>query len=391
MSGWYETTKRDLYLRMQFASTSRKARQLARGIRTESDRVYVGSYDGRYLCNPKYIVEEILRRQAPFRIVWGVPDDGKYRDTFPGQVHVVVQGTDEMYREMARARFWLDNTISCTWHGMPRKPDQIYLDTFHGSMGIKKLHSCQLEADRKRRRTQPDYFLTNSTFEEWVFENTYWQGVPVLRFGHARNDVFFDPGRAEGLRQKVLRELGIPAGEKLFLYAPTFRDDGSAVAYDLDFGRIREALAERFGGSWTVLLRAHWRELGKIRERTGTDGVLDASSYTDMQELLCAADAGMTDYSSWAYDYVLSGRPMFLYARDADDYETMRGLYFPLSETPFPVCTAEAEIAEAIRTFDADVYEEKRQDFLRARGCYEDGHAAERTVDWMLAHAETEM
>ena len=48
---------------------------------------------------------------------------------------------------------------------------------------------------------------------------------------------------------------------------------------------------------------------------------LDATGYAAMQELLVAADAGITDYSSWIYDYLLGGRPGFLFAPDKAAYD----------------------------------------------------------------------
>lgn len=44
--------------------------------------------------------------------------------------------------------------------------------------------------------------------------------------------------------------------------------------------------------------------------------VSNGTLYEDMQELLVAADAGVTDYSSWIFDYVLSGKPGFLIETD---------------------------------------------------------------------------
>ena len=96
----------------------------------------------------------------------------------------------------------------------------------------------------------------------------------------------------------------------------------------------------------------------------------------------------MTDYSSWAYDFVLTGRPVFIYTNDSKDYDVMRGLYYPLSETPFPICETEEEISRAILELDTAAYEEKVKAFLDERGCYESGSAAKKTVDWMLEHME---
>ena len=92
------------------------------------------------------------------------------------------------------------------------------------------------------------------------------------------------------------------------------------------------------------------------------------------------ADAGMTDYSSWAYDFVLTRRPMFIFATDLAQYNTERGLYYPLESTPFPVSQSSDELLEHVRAFNDDVYQKKIDAFLQDKGCVEDGHAAERIV-----------
>jgi len=100
-----------------------------------------------------------------------------------------------------------------------------------------------------------------------------------------------------------------------------------------------------------------------------------------MQKLIAVADFGITDYSSWAYDYVLTRGPMVLYAPDVEQYENGRGLYYPLEETPFPIVHSNKELSEAILNFDDAVYQSAVDKFLEARGCYEDGTAAKKIVE----------
>ena len=83
-----------------------------------------------------------------------------------------------------------------------------------------------------------------------------------------------------------------------------------------------------------------------------------------MQELLVAADAGVTDYSSWIFDYVLSGKPGFLIEIGLDEFKEQRGFYYPIETTPFPIAKNSTELAKCIKNFDEDKY----------------GHASERIV-----------
>ena len=110
-------------------------------------------------------------------------------------------------------------------------------------------------------------------------------------------------------------------------------------------------------------------------------GVLDATGYVDMQELLVAADVGITDYSSWIYDYLLGGRPGFLYAPDKSAYGQMHGFYYPLESTPFPVAETNEALCAAIESFDAERFGHDTAAFLAEKGCMEDGMASARATD----------
>ena len=110
--------------------------------------------------------------------------------------------------------------------------------------------------------------------------------------------------------------------------------------------------------------------------------VINATDYNDIQELLCASDIGITDYSSWMCDYVLTRKPGFLYASDIQKYiDDERGFYYPLSSTPFKVAENSDELVKKIMEFDDKKYQKEVDKFLKDRGCYEDGNASSRIVD----------
>ena len=102
-----------------------------------------------------------------------------------------------------------------------------------------------------------------------------------------------------------------------------------------------------------------------------------------MQELIAAADVGITDYSSWIFDFMLKGAPAFIYARDIKQYINSRGFYYPLSETPFSIAENDEALSRNIMDFDEAEYAKAVEKFLDGKQCYEDGHAAERIVDFI--------
>ncbi len=345
------------------------------------NKLFVMTYDNNYTCNPRYIVEEIQRQNLPIDIVWACPRKAELDELrFPDGVRVVHRGSAEMFEEQASAKVWLDNALNCSWYKLPKRPTQVYINTWHGSMGIKRLSGSERWMERaKACGEQTDYCIANSTFEEQVYRDSFWPHATVLRYGHPRNDILFSSKRQQILREKVAAALELDVSQKWLLYAPTFRDGGEMDCYNIDYVSLRQALTERFGGDWVILVRQHFKNRGK-EEQVTEPWLKSASGYPDMQELLSTVDVGVTDYSSWAYDYVLTRRPLFIYAPDVERYDQSRGFYYPLTETPFAIATDNAELGKAIRVFDDAAYQKEIDRFLAARGCYERGDAAVRTV-----------
>ena len=356
--------------------------------RIEPDEVVFMTYGNTYFCNPKYIAEEIVRQQLPWKLVWiGPPGKGKVkRADIPEEIAVYKNGSMEAIKAIASARIWVDNAINFYWdRSIRKKRGQAYFETWHGSMGIKRVGKDDVKNRRwartaKRSGKVTDYCISNSQFENMVFRTTHWPDTEILMYGHARNDCLFCPEEIAALRRSVAEQYGYSPEEKIFLYAPTFRDNGYEEYQNVDFSALHQALQEKFGGRWRIFLRMHFHDRKKQVTLAEEPYLTDATSYPDMQELMMIADAGMTDYSSWAYDFVLTRRPMFIFATDLAQYNTERGLYYPLESTPFPVSQSSDELLEHVRAFNDDVYQKKIDAFLQDKGCVEDGHAAERIV-----------
>ena len=349
------------------------------------NKIFVMTFENSFSCNAKYIVSEILKQKLPLDIVWVVPAKGEIQeDQFPDGIRLVRRGSYTMFEEQASAKIWIDNALNCVWYGMPKKDGQIYINTWHGSMGIKRLSGDRAWMHRAKRCNKlTDYCVTNSTFEENVFKDTFWRDIPVLKYGHARNDILFHSETDKRLRKQVCTFLNIENTEnkRLFLYAPTFRDKKGEAYEPVDYHRLKTTLTERFGGEWLILVRSHFKDRTQKTTVKYNEWLIDASPYADMQQLLAIVDAGMTDYSSWAYDFVLTKRPLFLYAPDLENYDEARGFYYPLESTPFPLSKTNDEIESCILTFDFEKYRIAIEKFLNEKGCYEDGHASERVVE----------
>ena len=351
----------------------------------QNNKIFFMTYDNAYSCNPHAIADEIIRRKLPYDLVWASSEDGSTDGCFPSEIRQVKRASREMFIEQATARIWIDNAINCLWYAVPKKKDQIYFNTWHGSMGIKRLSGNKRWLKRAGKcNATTDYCITNSQFEEDVFRSTFWKDTPFLKFGHARNDILFQTDQHSEISARVRQQLQIPEEDHVFLYAPTFRDDMSMDWFTLDFSQLRKDLCDRFGGTWTILIRLHFKNRDTdVFQKTKAlyDFLKDAGTYPDMYELMITADVGCTDYSSWAYDYLLMRRPLFIYAPDLDRYNDTRGFYFPLETTPFPISKTSKEMSKQVRQFEETKYLVGVDRFLEEKGCYEAGTAAARIVD----------
>ncbi len=103
-----------------------------------------------------------------------------------------------------------------------------------------------------------------------------------------------------------------------------------------------------------MLIRIHPKMREKAREIVPkTEKIVDVSLYPDIQELMVVADALITDYSSAVFDFILTYKPGFIYAINEQRYDIERGLYYPLTATPFTVARNNEELERNIINFDA--------------------------------------
>lgn len=388
-------------------------------------------YSHQVSCNPKYISDELIREAAlngyDFDMYWSqnkaqfatmdaddiyaklTPDgiinrhDPRYHKIeifIEKHVHFVRPNSYDYFQAAGSSRVLLTNSIlGDKFYSFPVKANQIVAETWHGSLGIKRFDLAHYNTNMswpvaaQWTGSVTTHCISNSTFEDGVFRETFWEKTPILRLGHARNDIFFDNyrGMQTYLRNAFIKANDLKGDEHFVIYAPTFRDDHDFRVYDLDPEPVLKALEKRFGGRWKLLLRFHDndRKTGSWKRNSikGPD-VINVTMYPDIQELLAFCDAAITDYSSWIYDFMLTKKPGFLFAMDKKKYNDERGFYFRLEDTPFPVSTNTEELAASILSFDADgTYKDKVESFLEGKGCMDDGHASERIaaqcLDWM--------
>lgn len=361
----------------------------------QDNRIVFCAFQGDYTDNPKYITEELIRRNTNCEIIWLTREDvAQHPELFPEQVsHLYEWWTEEAFEALASAKVLVVNSVELFKQPYPKKKGQYIIETWHGSLGIKRfdkeVNSGKAWVKAAELTTKIcDYLISNSTFETDIYRKTFWPTQEIWEVGHPRNDciVCCDDTTKAAARERLFQFAGIEDhGEKLVLYAPTFRDSKEFSCYNLEPRQLLDALEKRFGGKWLALYRYHPTvRIQAASHKNLWESIVDLTHYPDMQDLLQVADIGITDYSSWIFDFMLTGRPGFIYATDIALYNNERGFVYPLETTPFPIATDNAEMQKNILAFDEQKYAIEHAAFLKEKGCCEDGHASEKVVDKIL-------
>ncbi len=349
-------------------------------------KVVFCNYVGKgYGCNPKYIAEELIRRNKGWDLVWLTDfTDGR----FPPQIRVVKYESIRAIYELATAGVWVDNQRKLP-HYKKRKA-QCFIETWHGGGGPMK----KIGADNPRNFGNKPYektsrhmdkivnvMISNSACCTAIYRSAFLYHGQILECGYPRNDILLqDTGR---FRTKVYEYFGLPREQKTVLYAPTYRNGRNMDQYSLDTGRLIETLTRAFGGSWTVLFRLHPTMLFRAGEGCYNERVLNASGYDDMQELLAGVDILISDYSSVISEFALTGKPVFLFATDIKDYAVERDFYIDYYTLPFPIANTNEELMDNICSFDAESYGERVREYLKSVGMAEKGNASEAVADYI--------
>ena len=362
----------------------------------EENKIIFTNYMGKgFGCNCRPVAEELIRRGGDYDFVWVVSDPEEQRKYFPPQIRLVQYGSEEMMQEYASAKYWVCNyhLVDLFGHGLRKKEGQVYIQMWHGSFGIKRQERDveSLTQDKvwvkfsEMNSENTDYWISNSKFENAVYERSFWNVKNIKEYGHPRNDIFFRPH--SDLKRKVRRRLGVTDDSRILLYIPTYRNDLSDTAYRVDFEGVKEALEEKTGQHWKIAVRLHPKLIEKAEEFVPqADFILDVTRYPDITDLLATADAALTDYSSAVFDFMLSGNPAFIFATDIEEYNNERGFYYDIYSTPFPVAVNNQELLENIKRLDFGAYRSKVMRFLKEKGSFESGHAAEKVADLIEKH-----
>lgn len=387
-SAFFENVVLGLYL--VYAMLNKLLFVLARIVPVIKKKIVFCNMKGvRYGDNPMYISEALHEKRPEYEIVWLI--DEKNMEEIPHYARRVKYGYFNNLIELVTSSVWVDSN---TKHlGTAKRKNQLFIQTWHGSYGIKKI-ALDLKEDLAKvdRLLYPynskiaDVMVSNSKRTSEIFRRAFAFENKILEVGSPRNDIFSNSD-TPGIVERVKSEFEI--GDSHFvLYAPTWRKGYNMDFFNIDFEQVREALAKKYGGTWYVLIRLHPLNLKDAKNIKYGKYIINASEYSVMQDLLVAADVLITDYSSCMFDYITKPKPCFIYAPDLEKYENDRGNYFKMSELPFPLAKDNGELVANIENFETEAYTQKVKELHDTVGLCETGRASELVADYIIDFIE---
>ena len=339
--------------------------------------MFFSNDSARISCNPKYIAE-YLNSKNEYDLVWSLNKKAIENEDIPTGMRAVRYRSIRYLYELATAKIIINNHRMV----MSKRKSQKYIQTWHSSMRLKKIEGDAAESlDKeyieiaKADSGNIDLVISGCDFSTQFFKKSFWYNGEVAKTGTPRIDYLLSADKRD--KDKVNKYFG--CCDNFILYAPTFRTRADISFYDIDSDTIVGAAEEKMGGSYKVLSRLHPNLLNRFNELKSSENLLNATKYSDIQELIAASDIVITDYSSLMFDCAFIHKPCILYMPDYEEYTSKeRGLYFDIKELPFPKAYTLDELKECIRNFDKTEYNSKIDAFLDRIGSYEDGHACER-------------
>ena len=206
----------------------------------KKNKVFFCSFHGgAFRDNPKYIAMELAKLKEQHENVWSL----------------------QYFYHLATARIWVDDNRKSSF--IRKRKSQYYIQTWHGSIGLKKI---EYDVDRaqcgklycnyydfyaKNDTRMTDLMISNSKFCTNLYRRAFAYKGEILLAGTPKLDLLLSCTDAE--RERLKLAVGMKKDAHILLYAPTFRVDHSLEPYQLDYARLRRSLTRKFGRCCSIL------------------------------------------------------------------------------------------------------------------------------------------
>jgi CDP-ribitol ribitolphosphotransferase len=283
---------------------------------------------------------------------------------------------------VATARLVVLDNAYLPVHAMPHRAATVVVQVWHAAGALKKFG---LDTKAPERRVENrfvhryyDRVIVGSRAAIGPYSSALRTPVDkVVPLGVPRTDLFFDRAANSRAITRVQEAHPVLKGRRVVLFAPTFRGHGigKSAADGLDVLRLKETLGDAFAFAY----KPHPVLEPTADEVRGYDAVIDGS--IDLNEVLCATDILITDYSSSVFEWALLRKPLVLFVPDLDRYERDPGFYLDYRTEMIGVMAGSGDEVE--RLLRSDSWDLSGYDRFVSTHCeFDDGHASERFAEW---------
>lgn len=338
-------------------------------------------------CNPLAIFRQLIvdDEYRDYKHFWAVTDFDVIPDELRGLPNVVFVKRNSIgyIRILATAKYLINNNTFAPYFS--RRKDQKYLNTWHGiplkTLG-RDIKSGALDHKNAARNLLHATHLiapNKHTLDVLTVRNDIggiFSGKAAI-LGYPRVDSTL---KLNSDSQRELRsELGVVEGQRIVLYAPTWRGDMHSQQLDLD--KIRADLLGLEGLGYHVLFKGHTMIEKFLQDGHGLNNLVPA--HIDTNDLLSVVDVLITDYSSLLFDFMPTGRQIILYVYDEAEYRENRGLYFDLQRLPVEVCREISDVRKILGSHFPEL-DSRRENAKNQFWPCEDGHATRRAIEFFF-------
>ncbi len=364
----------------------------------DSNTIVFESFGGKnYSDSPKYIYEYMQKNYPKLNYIWVFKNPDK--NVITGNAEKVKKGSKEYYDAYSKAKFWVSNARLPLY--LNKKENQIYIQTWHGTplkrlandMKVVRMPGTTTANYKKNfyaETSRWDYLVSPNRYSTNIFKTAFWMDEKrTWEIGYPRNDVLVNRSNDQEYINQIKKDLNLPEGKKVIMYAPTWRDDEFVKKgqYLFDLKINLENLQKELGEDYVILLRMHYLIANALDLNGYEDFAIDVSNYSDISELYLISDALITDYSSVMFDFGILKRPQYFFAYDIEKYDKgLRGFYMDyMNDLPGEIITDEFNLAEELKNIDGhkEKYKEKIEKFYNKFCSLEKGRSSKFIGDYI--------
>lgn len=348
------------------------------------DKIVFNSFNGKGFCDdPKYIYLELKRRCIKAKYIWLVND---LNAEMPDGITKVLYKSWKQEYHFLTSKIWIDNAKSTPKPA--KRKGQFYLQTWHGPFSNKKIEKDAentLSQDyiqiSKKDSAITDLMYANNIFRMQQYRNAFWYNGKVIKADSPLFSPLIKP--SSELKRTLYKKFNISPQKSVVLYAPTFRKDLSQSVYHWNYNKILSFFSKKFHKEFVMFIRMH-PDIENLNFSFNHD-LINVTSYPDVYELLTICDILITDFSGLAYSMGYVKKPVFLFAKDWDNYlNNDRGQYIKQNQIPFSFSKNENELIQNINNFDDSKYSTELDKFYNLIGMSDSGDGAKKIVSILI-------